>query len=205
MSLTSEQLDGLTELINLGVGRGASALNEMLNTGVELQIPALKVVSSSEFHSLTSELGKQRYYAVNLPFTGKFSGSAELIFKTESIDTMVMALTGENQQTLKEDIESLREETLCEVGNIVLNGVMGAIGNVLKQPLNFSSPIFSEGDSEELLDETGIRQLPVVLIARTRFIIRKFEIEGDIILFFEDGSFNALLEGLVLSGIMTGS
>lgn len=202
MSPTPEQLDGLTELINMGVGQGANALNALFDSGVELHIPSLKVVSSADLDEVIEKLGDGKLLAVNLPFNGKFSGMAELIFNSESVATLVKTVTGGDMAD--EDFESFREGTIVEVGNIVLNSVMGAIGNVLKLPLNFTSPAFAEGKAEELLHLTGVESMTVVLVAGARFAIKKLELEGEIILFFEEGSFNALLEGLVLSGIMTG-
>ncbi len=202
MSPTPEQLDGLTELINMGVGQGAGALNALLDTGVELRIPSLKVVSPDDLNEVIEKLGDEKLLAVNLPFNGKFSGMAELIFNSESATSLVKTLSGGDMAD--EDFETLREETIVEVGNIVLNGVMGAIGNILKLPLTFTTPAFVEGKAEELMRLTGVESMTVVLVARAQFAIKKLELEGEIILFFEEGSFNALLEGLVLSGIMTG-
>ncbi len=202
MTPTSEQLDGLTELINIGVGKGASVLNSMMESNVELQVPSLKVVSSAELREAIGELGNDRLLSVNLQFTGRFSGMAELVFPAEKVSEMVRTLNGEDPDS--GDIDSLRKETLCEVGNIVLNGVVGGIANMLKLPLNFTGPNYVEGNAEEFLKMAAARSQPIALVASTRMVIERFELEGEILLFFEEGSFDALLQGLVLSGIMMG-
>ena len=43
--LTEFQFDALTEVINIGVGRAASILNEMIETHISLQIPEIKVTA----------------------------------------------------------------------------------------------------------------------------------------------------------------
>lgn len=202
MTPTDEQLDGLTELINIGVGNGARVLNTMVESSVELQVPSLKVISTTELKETMGALGQERLLAVSLRFQGKFGGVAELIFPAARASDLVVTLNRENLDSV--DIGSLKEETLCEVGNIVLNGVVGGIGNILKFPLKFSGPYYQEGSAESLLDTAGSDSAPFVLVARTRLVIERFELEGDILLLFEEGSFDALLQGLVLSGIMTG-
>lgn len=49
MALTDKQSDALKELINIGVGRGASALNMMLNSHIRLQVPFVKVLSPTDW------------------------------------------------------------------------------------------------------------------------------------------------------------
>lgn len=199
MTPTDEQIDALTKLINFGVSKGADVLNAMLESTVDLHIPSLNVISSSELKDTLGELGDDELLAVNLPFKGKFSGIAELILPAKSVSGLVAALTGEE---IDDDFESLKEGSLNEVGNIVLNGVMGTIGNALKIPLSFSTPYYVEGKAEQLPDLSKVSSKSVTLVARTNFHIKKFKLEGNIVLFFEEGSFNTLLEGLVLSGIM---
>ncbi|MFP5259477.1 MAG: chemotaxis protein CheC, partial [Acidobacteriota bacterium] len=48
MSLSSLQLDILQELINIGVGRAAGMLNQMVNTHIQLQVPVLRVLTPKQ-------------------------------------------------------------------------------------------------------------------------------------------------------------
>uniref|UniRef100_A0ACD5GZE0 Uncharacterized protein n=1 Tax=Desertifilum tharense IPPAS B-1220 TaxID=1781255 RepID=A0ACD5GZE0_9CYAN len=51
-----------------------------------------------------------------------------MIFPTESASTLVSLLTGEKPGT--PDLEAVKIGTLLEVGNIVLNGVVGTVSNL---------------------------------------------------------------------------
>lgn len=192
MKLNSQQLDALQELVNIGIGQAAGILNEMIDSPIRLQIPCLKILSPLEVkQKLTQQLSSELISAVQLKFSGSFTGTAQMVFPTDSAATLVAMLTGEERGT--HDLDSVKIGTLSEVGNIVINGVMGAISNVLQQRLNYSLPSYAEGTVETLLSSSNVMPETVVLLARARFIIERLHIEGDIILVFNVSSFDALL------------
>lgn len=194
MRLKPEEIDALKELINIGVGKAAAVLSEMVNCHINLQVPYIKILTPGELQAEIEELGKQHIAAVQLGFKGPFSGSAALVFPPDSASKLVAVLTGEEPGTL--DLDSVRAGTLSEVGNIVINGVMGSIANVLKQQLNYSLPNYTEDRIENLLALNDLDPAITVILARTRFSIEQLHIEGDIILIFELGSFDALIAAI---------
>ena len=194
MKLAARHLDALSELMNIGVGRAAGMLNEMLGSPIELVVPTVKVLRLS---LLADELGQKpedRFAFVRLPFQGSIQGTAALVFPPDSAAHLVAALTGEEPGT--PDLDSVRAGTLSEVGNIVINGVMGSLGNLLRLPLNYELPTYLEGSPEHLLGHTLSQNDPTMLLAHTRFAVRDLEIQGTIILVFEVRSFDALLEAV---------
>ncbi len=194
MNPTSEQIDGLKELINIGVGRAASVLNTMLDSHIVLQVPFIKLLNPADFKKEIEMLDKDQLAAVSLGFKGLFSGSAQLIFTTENASKLVTILAGEPDET--EDMDSIRTGTLTEIGNIVLNGVMGSISNMLELHFNYSVPTYLEGTSEKLLNSNIADSDRTVLLARTRFLVEELDICGDIALFFEMSVFNKLLNAI---------
>lgn len=194
MHLTDDQLDALQELINIGVGRAASMLNEMVDARIILQIPVVKVLSLLNLQQeLKGRFNEGYFSAVKLSFIGAFCGTAELVFPTDSASTLVAVLTGEELGT--PDLDAVRIGTLSEVGNIVINGVMGSISNVLKQHMNYTMPVYLEDTIENLLKLDNSSNV-AILLAQTRFTIEKLQIIGDIILIVELNSFDALLEAI---------
>jgi chemotaxis protein CheC len=195
-SLTADQLDALQEFINIGVGRAASTLTEMVDSRILLQIPVIRVYQAKELRTeLVKQFGHQKFSAVRLNFSGSLSGSAELVFPTESAASLVSVLTGEDPNS--PDLDAIKIGTLSEIGNIVINSVVGSISNLLRQQMNYKIPSYLENTFEDLLlsdypatDET------VFLLAQARFTIEQMEIVGDIILIFEMRSFDTLLEAI---------
>lgn len=195
MTPTFSQLDALQELVNIGVGRAAGVLNEMIDSHISLQIPFISILSPVEVkNELEKRLGGDRISAVRLGFTGSLSGSAQLVFPTDSASTLVSVLTNEELGT--PDLDAVKIGTLSEVGNIVINGVMGSISNLLEQHFNYSLPSYIEDTVERLLTVNGFGINVTVLLAQTRFTIEQLHVEGDIILIFKVGSFDVLLEAI---------
>lgn len=190
--LTDAHLDALQELINIGVGRAASMLNQMLDSQIVLEIPVVSVLTLSQIQAeLEKRFGKDSLAAVKLNFTGSFSGKANLVFPTESAATLVSLLTGEEIDS--PDLDSVKIGTLSEVGNIVINGIMGSISNVLNQHLNYAIPIYMEDSIKQILSLEYISEETIFLLAQTRFAIKTLEIIGEIVLIFEMESFGTLI------------
>jgi len=196
MNPSAEQIDGLRELINIGVGRAASILNTMLASHIVLQVPFVKFLNPGDFKNEIEYLGREHLAAVELGFKGIFSGSSQLIFTAETAHKLVTTLVGDNPVD-EDDIDVIKAGTLSEIGNIVLNGVMGSISNMLKIHLDYSVPNYLEGNADALLLRPGIESPDrTIILARTRFFVEKLQIDGDIALFFEVIIFNKLLDAV---------
>jgi len=195
MNLTPSQLDILQEIINIGVGRAANVLNEMIAAHIRLQVPAIKVLSRLDIkQELSARLRLEPISSVRLGFTGTLSGNAHLVFPTDSASKLVAILTDEEIGT--PDLDAVKIGTLTEVGNIVINGAIGSISNLLKQQLRYSMPAYLEGSIEQLLTNGSSSINATILLAQTRFTIDQLQVEGDIILFFNLGSFDILLTSI---------
>jgi len=194
MNLTPDQADILRELMNIGVGRAAGMLNEMTDAYVRLQVPSVRIFSALEFKKEMEREGVDRLAAVRLGFKGPFSGTADLVFLPESASKLVAVLTGEEPGT--HEFDSVRAGTLNELGNIVISGVMGSMGNLLEKRIEYSLPQYIEDTIENLLKLSNANSDGPILLVRTHFVIEQLQIEGDIMLIFEVGSFDALLAAI---------
>lgn len=195
---SADQLDAIKELVNIGIGRAAHSLNEMAHAHVNLQIPQVEVVDANGLHSRLVELGallggqpNTTLSVVQLKFRGVFSGTVALIFPANSAVNLVTTLVAE--QTIALDLNALRVSTLTEIGNILINGLMGSIGNILAEPLCFSLPQYRESDVPHLIELSSQHKQATILLINTQFLIAAKQIEGSIVLLFEVGSFDKLL------------
>jgi chemotaxis protein CheC len=182
MHITAEQLDALQELLNIGVGKAAGALNQMIGKPIRLQIPYVRVGKISDLINESSHSEQGALAAVRLPFTGSFSGSAFMLFPTESAEQLVAHLTGEANDS--ETINVMKEATLTEIGNILINGVMGSITNVLDQQLFYTVPTYLETTLGRLLDMDGGDSTEYMLWAQTKCTIEDFNTGGEVLLMF---------------------
>lgn len=197
MYVSEECRDFLNELINIGVGRAASTLNSMLSCHVRLDVPYVEILSPADLAERVLEAGDQRISAVRLDFSGAISGSVAEIFPTESAAKLVSLMTEESES---DDLDSIHVGTLTEIGNIVLNAVMGSIANTIRQQLIYSVPTYREGRLADILTSDSRIVAEAVVWARTHFHIEQREITGDFVLVFEADSLDILFAGSALSG-----
>ncbi len=193
MKLSQEQSDVLQELINIGIGKAAGMLNEMLDTHVILQVPVIRIFSQQNSERELGALAGNTIAAVRMGFKGSFSGNALLLFPPDSANNLVSVLTGED--SIEDDMDSIRIGTLTEIGNIVINCVMGSISNIIGKHLIYSVPSYIEDSLLAMLmqqSENGSNA--TIIVAETHFVIEKHSINGDILLFFEVGSFDDLID-----------
>jgi chemotaxis protein CheC len=192
MNVTPYQIDALTELINIGVGRAAGMLNQILEAHVQLKVPSIRIFPHSEIEETLNTMAVTPLSLVSLAFKGSFSGTALLAFPSDSASNLVNIVAGEEPDL--SDLDSIRVGALTEVGNIILNGVMGSVSNVLKKHLNYSIPVYVEDTIKHLLIEDGLDLDSPIILAKTELRIKKFQIKGNIILLFRVNLFNTLIE-----------
>ncbi|MBF0292899.1 MAG: chemotaxis protein CheC [Nitrospinae bacterium] len=193
MNITPAQLDAITELVNIGLGRAASILNEMATSHVRLTTPRIEALSLKEILMGKGRQLNATLSSVKMSFTGMMYGSAYLAFPPESALRLVSLLTGEDRES--PDLDSLKLETLNEVGNIVLNGVLGSIANALDGMMNYTIPSYQEDTLERMFVE-NVEEDDTVVLAVAEFSVEDQNIRGDTLLILEPKSFAALLTAL---------
>ena len=199
MNVSAEDTDALRELINIGIGRAAGALNDMVGAHVQLRVPSVRLVSQNDISEIVASMEEHKLAAVRLDFSGKLHGTATLLFPADSASKLVALLTGEELGA--PEMDSLRASALTEVGNILLNGVMGSITNVLGENIHYQLPTYHEETPENLVKEILSQPDASVMFAQTHFLVGQTHfslaqetIEGDVTLLFGTGSFELLIE-----------
>ena len=194
MKTSPEQLDALRELINIGIGKAGGLLNELLNTHIQLNVPHVEVLEADDFERAVSRLDAGVTVAVQLRFRGPFDGAASLVFSQEGANRLVDLLTGQSAD--EEDFDEIKQGALSEIGNIVVNGVMGSIGNILNCSLEYSVPDYKEEEQavRSVLNEN--RDYEALLLGHAEFCATEHVISGQMLLVFEVGSFQGFLDAL---------
>jgi chemotaxis protein CheC len=190
LGLDDLELDALTELVNLGVSRAAVSLRELVAEQVILSVPSLSVLTKPEAAELIRGPDGRHLIAVRQAFDGEFSGRALLIFPEVNSLELVRAVAGDHLSL--EDIAELEHEALAEIGNIILNGCMGTISNLLKRSLTMSLPEILRGRGVDFFDLSKPAVEDVVLFIRINFNLRGREISGYVALVMDLPSLKAL-------------
>lgn len=189
--LSPLELDALTELINIGASRAAVSLRAMVGEQVVLSVPTVSIVSRAEAVRLISGSEASNLVGVHQVFEGDISGRAILIFpETKSLE-LVRAVTGGDLPL--DEIIDLEHEALAETGNIILNGCLATIANLLQRRLQLSLPEILRGAP------TVFFELPpppdggdVVMFFFINFVVKSRDLRGYIAMLMDLPSLTAL-------------
>ena len=123
-----EYIDFLKELLNIGVGKGANILNVMLRSHVQLTVPSVLLIDIEDLEAELGHIIREQISVVDLGFHDDLAGAAKLIFPRESAKKLVNMVLEEEDEV---EFDSIKADTLTEIGNVVLNSVTGTISNFL--------------------------------------------------------------------------
>lgn len=190
--LNALQLDALTELVNLGVSRAAASLREMIGHQVVLSVPSVGLVNRKQAVSMVENRNVRQFIAVRETFEGPISGRALLIFPDANSIELVRALTG-GDLTLDEAI-AFEQEALAETGNVILNGCLATIANMLLCSLKTSIPEVFRGVGETLFNAgTAGGTEDLVLLLYITFAVHERDIKGYLALLMDISSVISLV------------
>lgn len=191
-NLTPAQMDGLAEVINIGVGRAASFLNDVIDAHITLEVPRVRLLPFEKLPQIGSEFGDDLVSCVVQTFQADYTGTAALVFPPESAARLVSAVTGE--EITSAGLDAVRSGVLTEVGNIVINAILGTMGNLLQTSLEFSLPEYRQIRIIEFMSPQSVdNQNGFIILAEASFEIETLRINSYLLLIFELTSIDLLM------------
>ncbi|MCP4216563.1 MAG: chemotaxis protein CheC [bacterium] len=194
LTLSSLEIDALTEIVNIGVGRAASSLSDIIGEHIHLKVPNVDVLPLEELPKVLLSFKHVPHASVLQGFQGDFAGTSALVFPPESAARLVAALTGEDVGS--PSLDSVRSGTLVEIGNIVINAILGTMGNMLDSSFVFSLPEYRLINNIKDIVQTDRKQKGFIMLAEANFNISSLEINGFIFILFKLESINTLVSML---------
>lgn len=196
MSLLLKQLDTLKELINIGYGRAAASLCELIGERITLDVPNVEIAFMEDITPALSRIFKDQVWSVHQIFSGSIKGHALLMVDPRAAQVLTEAVIKE--KIPPSELSSTMQEALSEIGNVVLQGAMGICGEILKVPLKFSVPGLRVESIQTMLksavvEEEGVRY---ALLIRTRFRLESKRVTGYLVVVLGVTSFTRLMEAL---------
>ena len=177
LELTELELDALTELVNIGVSRAAASLRKMIGVQVLLSVPGIEIVPRDVAAQLIGGREDSQLVAVHQDFEGAFSGNALLIFPERSSLELVRSVTG--GELAESELADMEEEALAETGNIILNGCLATMANMLHRTLNMSLPAVVRGSGPTLFQAASPASSgSMVLFLYINFSVQDRDIRG---------------------------
>lgn len=191
------QLDALAEIFNIGVGRAAASLSQIVRDEVELSAPQVVFLTPEGVRDrlFVSELDQLSLVAQD--FTGPFDARAMLVFPEKNALVIVSHML--EGMVEPEHLSEFEQEAMCEVGNIILNACISALADMFDIAFEGSLPQYRYAE-RKTLDLLGVvqEQAPVILLVQVDLRIRKQSIDGHMLFLLSVTSLKALLESIDL-------
>ncbi|MBA4501281.1 chemotaxis protein CheX [Marinobacterium marinum] len=145
---SADEHDLIVELMNLGVGRAAHALSQLVSDEVLLSVPRLEFISVPEAQQAFRNDLPPFLAGVMQNFEGFINGRAALLFPEARSLELVNAMIGEELSA--DEISELEHETLAELGNILLNHCLATLANQLQQQIKTDIPMAFSTSADDL-------------------------------------------------------
>jgi chemotaxis protein CheC len=180
-----EYQDIICELVNIGAGKAGQILNQMFSSHINLTIPVI------ESFDMASRIDFEKIIDSDIPncliemdFNGtEFGGCAMLLFKNDQVDILADALISVPYEDPAR--KSLVVSALSEIGNIVINALIGSISNIVKTNIAYSVPKCSINVGPEIIKEK-YKHSGTLFMARTLFELERLKVDGHSIIFLSE-------------------
>lgn len=189
----SLELDFLGVVSKIGMDRAGTLMSQFLGKSVKMGPPKVMVLSTSDSGS-NFGIGDFERVGTELKFSGTYNGSAHLMFKKDVADSIVSNITGEKPESLI--WKDVTNDVLSEMGNIILNGVVGTMSNIVKGKLIFQVPSLKKGYIEKLVENNFDSKTEVSFVGLGLFHMDEIDVDGVISFSFNFDNVSDLLSSI---------
>ncbi len=175
MNLSELELDALAEVFNLGVGQAANSLSQIAGESVNLSVPRVQLASRQGMAAQLTSNGCKRLCAVRQGFEGLMATDALLMFPVDQSLLLVQMMVGGDVPL--EQLGEMEKDALAEIGNILLNGIVGSMADTLQIEFEGTLPVVEQGSASEVLSAQNPSE-DQVLNLEVDFHIAAHEIRG---------------------------
>jgi len=195
--LSEEQVDFLTEMMNIGVGNAATALSQILQSEVNVIIPAVHVIPVTQAPSVLGDPSLP-VTCVRMDMVGDVAGDLFFIVpeehKVKLTHLVQRATPGPKNRGTDIDLS-----VLTEVGNIVAGVYLTAVHDFCKLNIYHTVPVVAIDMIQSLLDESLgklSRQVQVAIMIENEFIVEKERIRTFLVMIPSMESVNTLVNSI---------
>jgi chemotaxis protein CheC len=148
--LGPRQLDALREVANIGAGHAATALSQMVNTRIMVDIPEIRVVKLEDVGELIGR-PDEIVSAVMMQLLGDVTGRTIQIFPWRTAVQLTSVLLRRERMARPEDFGELEQSALREVGNILVGAYINALSELMGLMLIMSPPAITIDTAQAVL------------------------------------------------------
>ncbi|MZQ75147.1 MAG: CheY-P-specific phosphatase CheC [Peptoclostridium sp.] len=198
MNLTTNSyyLDVLKEVGNIGAGNALTALSQIINKKVDMEVPVIEVIETEKIVN-TVETAEMLIVGVYVKFWGDISGNIMLVLDKPSSDHLIKILLGEVSD---DDFYSEMEmSAIQEIGNILSSSYINSISQLSNLNIQMSVPSVSIDMAGSILSVPAIEYSEVsdkIILIENKILEGDNEIVGNLYFMPDIDSFKLLFSNL---------
>lgn len=187
--------DAFTEIFNIGVGKAAESLSRLVYDTVKLSVPKLEVLSSSQLINQISNSFTSDIACIRQEFGGSANGRAYLLLNAASGINLVNALVKQHESN-KRQLSDTDKEMLVEVGNIVINSLVGTLANMLNVDFRFQQAHCDIVRNDKIDNHLSLNYADYILYIETLFVVPGRQIGGNLAILLGTDGISSLIQRL---------
>lgn len=196
-NLKEGHIDMLSEIGNIGAGNANTALSQLLNKRIDMDVPTVKI---TDFEEMADVLGGPENLVVGILInvSGDVNGMMILAFEQTSAHKLVNILLGKELDNF-EAFTEMDLSALYEIGNILASSYLSSLATITKLSMQPSVPHMAIDMAGAILSVPAIefgKTDDKVLLIKTEFAEGKESVVGNYILLPDVPSFNKILTSL---------
>ncbi len=199
--LNSIQLDVLREIGNIGSGNAATALAQLLNRFVDMQVPEVCLLDFNQAMAVMGEPDKV-VAGILIRLQGDIEGMIMFLIEEPFAKTIVTSLMGEKPFSILE-LDEADISVLSEIGNIMGGSYVNAIANIADMFIDISVPALTADMLGAIMSVPAVEFSQVgdtVLMINGKFLMDSVEIHSNMLLIPTVESLSTLLKKLGVEG-----
>lgn len=195
-NLNNIHLDVLREIGNIGAGNAATALADMINKRIDMNVPSVKIL---DFSDVSSVLGGEEIVVSGVYFEvdGDINGSIMFLIDLDSAKVLTNILMGRDDYS--KEFDEMDRSALQEIGNILSGAYISSLSSLTNLNIKISIPALCIDMAGAILSVPAIQFGYIgdkVLLIETILQDGSHTVKGNFFLIPETKSFKTLLNSL---------
>ena len=198
--LSGMQLDALKEVGNIGAAHAATALSQIIDKTVSINVSRIEVIPVSDISKVMGGPTVESVVARMYIF-GNIKGGILLALTKKDALFFTDLLKGAGHGTTA-FLDEIGQSALKEAGSILAASYLKAISDFLKLSLIPSAPVLMFGEIKEILDKALselTKRSEIAFCIETEFLESGSSVNGHFLLIPEIGSLEVILKALGVS------
>jgi chemotaxis protein CheC len=191
----------MREIANIGAGHAATALSQMTNRVIMIDVPEVSIIRLEDVGTVTGE-ADDVVAAVMMKVLGDVTGRTVQIFPSASAVKLITIMTGEDEPEFPGGFTEEHQATLKEIGNIIVGAYLNALSDFMGLLLIMSVPAIAIDMAGAIMTTSYLNfgeDQDHVLCVNTGMIMGEERIRGHFLLIPDGASLQIMLREMKLA------